>query len=163
MSRLVTKKRGWLGAVTLVASAAGMMAVSSVGKDEGLRLKSYKDIVGVDTACYGETLNIKPGMTFTKAQCDEMLLKRIDQFADKVEACVKKPMSDKTLVAFSSMAYNVGASGFCGSTTVRRFNAGDRAGACDAMLAWNKAGGKVVAGLTKRRERERALCLEGVR
>lgn len=163
MSRLVTKKRGLFGSVALVATLAGTMAVTNVGHDEGLKLRTYKDIVGVPTACYGETLNIKMGMTFTKAQCDEMLLKRLDEFAGKVEACVKKPMSDKTLVAFTSMAYNVGSGGFCGSTTARRYNAGDLKGACDAMLAWNKAGGRVVPGLTARRERERKLCLEGLK
>nr|WP_301302403.1 lysozyme [Methylorubrum extorquens] len=143
------------------------MAVKDVGQDEGLRLKTYKDIVGVPTYCYGETQNAKMGQTYTKAQCDELLLKRLDEFAGKVEQCVKKPMSDLTLVAFTGTAYNIGSGGFCGSTIVRRYNAGDYKGACDAILMWNKArvNGKMqpVRGLTLRRERERAKCLEGLK
>ncbi|AMB48250.1 lysozyme [Methylobacterium sp. AMS5] len=158
MSRLV--KRSVLGA--LVATAAGLMAITHTGQEEGLRLKAYKDIVGVPTACYGETKNIKMGMSFTKAQCDEMLLKRLDEFGTKVETCVKRPMKDRTMVAFTSLAYNVGSGGFCGSTVVRRYNAGDHKGACDAMLMWNKAGGRVVKGLTNRRERERKMCLADI-
>jgi lysozyme len=45
----------------------------------------------------------------------------------------------------------------------RRFDAGDRRGACDAFLMWNKAGGHAVAGLTNRRRAERALCLKGIK
>jgi lysozyme len=160
MSRLV-KRSMWGGA--LAATAAGILAVTNVGKDEGLRLKAYRDLVNVPTACFGETLGIKMGMTFTKAQCDELLLKRLDEFAGKVEHCVKKPMSDRTLVAFTSMAYNVGSGGFCGSTTVRLYNAGQFVEACRAMGYWNKAGGRVIPGLTARRARETAMCLEGLK
>jgi len=160
MSRLV-KRSMWGGA--LAATAAGLLAISSVGKDEGLRLKAYRDVVGIPTICRGETLGVKMGDTHTKEQCEAMFLRRLDEFAGKVEHCVKKPMSDRTLVAFTSMAYNVGVGGFCGSTTVRLYNAGDFAGACRAMGYWNKAGGRVIPGLTARRARETALCLEGLK
>lgn len=160
MSRLV-KKSMWGGA--LAATAAGLMAITNVGHDEGLRLKTYKDIVGVPTFCYGETQGARMGQTFTKAQCDELLLKRLDEFAGKVEHCIKKPMSDRTLVAFTSFAYNVGSGGACGSTAFRLYNAGDREGACRALGAWNKAGGRVIPGLTARRARETKLCIEGLK
>ena len=159
MSRLA--KRGmWSGA--LAATVAGVLAVSSVGKDEGLRLRTYKDVVGIPTYCYGETQGAKMGQVYTKAQCDELLLRRLDEFAGKVEHCVKAPMSDRTLVAFTSFAYNVGAGGACGSTAFRLYNAGDRQGACRALGSWNKAGGRVIPGLTARRARETKLCLEGL-
>ena len=160
MSRLV-KKSMWGGA--LAATAAGMLALSSVGSDEGLKLRTYKDIVGIPTFCYGETKGAKMGQTFTKAQCDELLLRRLDEFAGKVEHCIKRPMSDRTLVAFTSFSYNVGSGGACGSTAFRLYNAGDREGGCRALGAWNKAGGRVIPGLTKRRARETALCLEGLK
>ncbi|WP_375408498.1 glycoside hydrolase family protein, partial [uncultured Methylobacterium sp.] len=63
MSRLA-KKSMWGGA--LAATAAGMLALSSVGSDEGLKLRTYKDIVGIPTFCYGETKGAKMGQTFTK-------------------------------------------------------------------------------------------------
>lgn len=159
MSRLV--KRGLLGG--LVATAVGLAAITHTGEEEGLRLKAYIPIPGdVPTICYGETKGVRMGQTATKAECDAMLLARLDEFAGKVENCVKQPMSDRTLVSFVGLAYNIGSGGFCGSTVVRRYNAGDRRGACDAMLMWNKAGGREVRGLTLRRQRERALCLAGL-
>lgn len=154
MSRLV--KRGALGA--LVATAMGLATISHVGKEEGLRLRAYKDTVGVSTACYGETLNIKMGMTFTKEQCDAMLVKRLDEFANKVESCVKVPMSEKTEIAFVSFAYNIGQAGFCKSSTVRLYNQGRKVEACNAMMMWTKQ--KELVG---RRTREKNLCLAGVK
>jgi hypothetical protein len=56
----------------------------------------------------------------------------------------------------------VGSAGFCGSSAARRLNAGDYRGACDGLLSWNRAQGRVVKGLVNRRNAERNLCLEGV-
>lgn len=156
MSRLA-RKTMWGG--ELAATAAGLMAIGNVGKDEGLRLRTYQGIVGVPTYCYGETQGAVMGRTHTNTECDALLLRRLDQFAGKVEHCVKAPMSDKTLVAFPFTADNVGINGFCGSTSLRLFNAGDRTGACRAMGCWNKAGGRVVPGLTARRVRKTALLI----
>jgi len=167
VSRLVTKKTSLFGVVVLLATAAGTMAVNHTGAEEGLRLKTYRDIAGIPTDCYGETQGAKMGQTFTKAECDAKLLRRLDEFSGKVEACIKQPMSDKTLVAFVGLSYNIGSAGFCKSTTARLYNAGSFADACRAMGAWNKA--KVngvlrpVTGLTNRRARETALCLEGLK
>lgn len=163
MSRLVTKKRGVAGAFVLVATLAGTLAVQKVGGDEGLRLKTYKDIVGVSTYCYGEIKGAKMGQVYTKAQCDALLLKRLDEFANHVESCITKPMSDKTEVAFTSLAYNIGWGGFCKSSVVRLYNQGKSTEACDAMKAFNRAGGRPVPGLTARRGRESKLCKEGLK
>jgi len=65
-------------------------------------------------------------------------------------------------VAFVDIAYNIGVSGFCGSSMARRTNAGDMVGACNALLMWDKVGGKEVRGLTRRRQAERELCLKGL-
>lgn len=59
------------------------------------------------TICYGETKGVRMGQTATKAECDAMLLKRLDEFAGTVEACVKQPMSDRTLVSFVGLAYPI--------------------------------------------------------
>ncbi|MBY5974980.1 glycoside hydrolase family protein, partial [Ferrimonas balearica] len=76
-------------------------------------------------------------------------------------------LPDQTRAAFVSAAYNIGAGAFCGSSMSRRAQAGDLVGACDALLMWNKARVKgvlrPVTGLTRRRQAERALCLEGVK
>lgn len=140
--------------------AAALVAV--VGSAEGLRQTAYPDSIGVPTICYGETKGVQLGDHKTKAECDAMFVERLDEFANGVERCVKRPMSDKTEVAFVSLAYNIGMGGFCKSSVVRFYNAGATREACDAMLRFNRAGGVVFPGLTKRRERERKLCLEGL-
>lgn len=157
MSKL--KKGGIFGGIT----AVGLLAVATVGPFEGVRTVPYPDIIGVPTVCYGETKGVKlGGPAYTLAKCKEMLVDRLDEFADQVEACVTRPMSGKTEVAFVSLAYNIGSAGFCRSSVVRLYNAGDGRGACNAMVRFNRAGGNVVAGLARRREAERKLCLEGL-
>lgn len=147
------------GAVT----AAGALAVTLIGDFEGLRLKSYPDVIGVWTVCYGETKNIRPGMTFTKAECDRMFLDSIVAHERGMRACLDDPDSIpmRPYIAFVSLTYNIGVANFCRSTLRRLLNAGDVGGACLEFSKWNKAGGKEVRGLTLRRERERKFCLEG--
>lgn len=130
---------------------------------EGMRTTAYRDVVGIPTVCGGETKGIRMGMTFTRSECDAMLLKRLSEdFAPAVERCARQPMGDDLYVAHLSLAYNIGTGAYCKSSVVRLWNAGERRASCNAFLSWNKAGGRVVAGLTKRREAERALCLKGV-
>lgn len=151
---------GTAGAIT----ALGLLAISFVGSWEGLRLYSYKDVIGVWTACYGETANIKPGMKFTKEQCDDMFIESLAKHERALRRCLNSPdtIPVKTYVAFLSLAYNIGEGGFCRSSIVRKWNAGDGYGACNALLLYNKAGGRVVQGLVNRRRAERALCVNGL-
>lgn len=144
-------------------SAAALLAIAVVGGFEGLRLNAYRDVVGVPTICYGETRGVKMGDKATKAECDDMLLNGLQEFEAAVLRCTpsiaKAP--NERLVAAVSLAYNIGQGAYCKSTVARRFNAGDVRGACDAFLMWNKAGGVVWPGLTRRRQAERELCLKG--
>ncbi len=142
------------------------IAVPVVAQFEGLWLTAKVDTIGTGkplTWCYGETEGpVKLGQRFTKIECDEMLAKKLPRYANEIAKCIKVDISDKTRAAFVSFAYNVGSSGFCKSTAARKLNAGDTRGACDALMAWNRAGGRVVRGLTNRRAKERAMCLEGI-
>lgn len=151
---------GTIGAVTGI----GLLAIGFVGGWEGLRLYAYKDVVGVWTACYGETKGIKPGMRFTKEQCDEMFLGGLERHERALRRCLDAPdqVPEKTYVAFLSLAYNIGEGGFCRSSVVKRWNRGDQYGSCNAILMWNKAGGRVVQGLVNRRRAERVLCIDGL-
>jgi lysozyme len=141
------------------ATAAAALAISLVGGFEGLRLTAYRDVVGVATLCYGETRGIRMGMTATKAECDAMLLKGLQEFEQGVLACTKVEMPMRRQVAMVSFAYNVGVGAYCGSSVVRLLNDNKPRAACDALLKWNKAGGVVFPGLTRRRQAERELCL----
>lgn len=131
-------------------------------------LQVYFDIAGIPTACDGITRGVRRGQTYTEAQCTALLEKELVIHATGVMRCT--PAFDPArhgyqIAAAVSFAYNIGVSGYCGSTAARRFNQGRFAEGCDALLAWNKArvNGvlRPVAGLTRRRERERQLCRKG--
>lgn len=140
-------------------------ALDLIKEFEGLRLLAYQDSVGVWTIGYGTTaaagLGITPrhGMRITQAQAEDYLRQGVEKFADNIRPSITMPVTDNEFGAMVSLAYNIGPGAFRGSTLLRRFNSGDIKGAADQFLAWNKAGGKVLAGLTRRREAERALFL----
>ena len=148
------------GAVT----AAGVLAIGLIGGFEGLRTKAYRDVVGVPTVCFGETRGVKMGDTYTVDECKAMLGDGLVEFEAGIRKCLTSPdnIPAKPYVAFLSLAYHTGQRAFCGSSVARKANAGDLRGACDAILAWNKAGGRVIKGIVTRRQEERALCLEGL-
>lgn len=144
--------------------AATALAISIVGGAEGLSLTTYQDVIGVWTGCYGETKGMKPGMRFTLNECRQMLIWSLREHESGMRKCLDVPdaLPDKIYVAMLSGAYNFGTERFCSSSMARKINEGDLSGACDALLLYNKAGGKVINGLTNRRERERKLCREGL-
>ncbi|MGO6726445.1 glycoside hydrolase family protein, partial [Rhizobium ruizarguesonis] len=71
-------------------------------------------------------------------------------------------LPDARFVALTSFAYNVGVKAACGSSAVRLINQGRAAEGCEALLKWNRAAGIVFPGLTRRRQKERQFCLEGI-
>jgi lysozyme len=147
--------------VKVAGPAAAVMLLALVGTWEGKRNDPYKDIVGVWTVCYGET---RVAMRrYTNAECEDMLANGITDFAEPVlrrnPELAGRPHQ---LAAATSLAYNIGAANYRRSTTARLFSARQWRGACDAILRWNRAGGRVINGLTRRREAERKLCLTGL-
>jgi lysozyme len=148
------------------AKAAGwaLICVACVAPWEGLWTTAKPDRLAynIPTVCYGETEGVKIGDHYTKEQCADMLAAKLPRYNAEISKCIHVPISDKTRAAFVSFAYNVGSGGFCRSSAARRLNAGDSRGACDALMVWNRAGGRVVKGLTNRRAAERKLCLEGI-
>ncbi|MBD8628349.1 lysozyme [Oxalobacteraceae sp. CFBP 8753] len=123
----------------------------------------YRDMAGVLTYCTGATENAAWGKTYTPAQCRAQLDRDLERHAAGIAMCIPLArLTDGQKVAFVDVAYNIGVSGFCGSSMARRTNAGDMVGACNALLMWNKVGGKEVRGLTRRRQAERELCLKGI-
>jgi len=137
-------------------------AVSFIGQWEGLRTEAYRDIVGVWTVCYGETKNVRPGDSYSKAECDAMLAQAIAFYEAQLDRCLTAPVPAGMKIALVSWTYNVGAGAACRSTLVRKANAGDLAGACRELPRWNRAGGRVIRGLTNRRLSERAMCLRAL-
>lgn len=147
--------------VALVGTTAAGLMVATVGMWEGKRNDPYQDIVGVWTVCYGETR--VPMKNYTNAQCEDMLAEGLADFAEPV--LLRNPEllgRPHQLAAATSLAYNIGPANYNRSTVARRFSAGNWRGACDAFLLWNKAGGRVVPGLQRRREAERKICLRDI-
>lgn len=132
---------------------------------EGFRSEAYRDPVGIWTIGYGTTAaaNVgivpKAGMAISEAEAEKYLAKALAKFADQIRPHIKREINDNQFGAFVSLAYNIGPNAFIGSTALRRFNDGDETGAANAMLWWNKAGGRILAGLERRREAERKLFL----
>lgn len=141
------KAAGWAG-----------IALACVGAFEGLRLYAYRDPVGIPTICFGETRGVRMGQRKTHAECEGLLIARLQEFNDGVNRCVHVPMSDSRRAAMVSFAYNVGTGAFCRSTLVKRLNRGDP-NACDELLKWTKAKGITLPGLVRRRKEERQLCM----
>ena len=146
------------------SAAAMAAAISLIGGYEGLRLHSYQDVIGVWTACYGETRGIKPGMKFTKAQCDAQFARALVEFETGMRACLKEPdaIPIRPYIAFLSLSYNIGLGAFCKSSVARQANLGNMRVACNRIPAFNKAGGRVLKGLVSRRGDEQKFCLSGV-
>lgn len=151
--------------IAVIGAGAAMIAVPETQKWEGRELEAYRDIVGVVTICDGDTSNVKMGQRATPEECDQRLARQMVRHAVPVIRCVpalKDPARRQQLAASVVLAYNIGPAGFCGSTVARRFNAGNWKGGCDAFLMWNRAGGRVIRGLTNRRNAERKICLTGL-
>lgn len=142
----------------------GVATITHVAGPQYLRV--YLDLVGKATACDGLTgAGIAPGKSFTEAQCATMLESRLADTAQHVMDCTPGlaltiPNRDNVRGAAVSLAYNVGWPTYCRSTMRRQINAGQIAASCTSLTWFNKAGGRVVAGLVNRRSREKALCLK---
>jgi lysozyme len=153
-------KRG-LAAFVGAAAATGLLLFTPA--QEGTKLTTYRDLGGVLTYCTGATENAQWGREYTPAECAAQLDRDLERHAAGIAKCIHlERLTDGQKVAFVDAAYNIGVANFCSSSMARKTNAGDMVGACNALLLWNKVGGREVAGLTKRRQRERELCLKGL-
>lgn len=126
---------------------------------EGLELEAYLCPADVWTIGYGHTGNVKEGDSITKAEAEALLEKDLAVFRNGVTRAVKVPLNENQFGALVSFAYNLGIGSLQSSTLLKLLNAGDYAGAADQFLRWNKSKGKVLTGLVRRREAERAVFL----
>ncbi|HCR2108535.1 TPA: lysozyme [Enterobacter asburiae] len=138
--------------------------IALIKQFEGCKLTAYQDSVGVWTIGYGWTQPvddkpIRAGMTIKQETADRLLKTGLVSYESDVSRLVKVGLTQGQFDALVSFTYNLGARSLSTSTLLRKLNAGDYAGAADEFLRWNKAGGKVLNGLTRRREAERALFL----
>jgi lysozyme len=122
---------------------------------EGCRLKSYQDSVGIWTIGFGSTMGICEGMEITHEQAEQKLWADVRGAEKCVNAGVAVPLTQNEFDALVSFVFNVGCKAFLGSTLLRCLNGGDYDRAAAEFGRWDKARGKVLAGLTARRAAER--------
>ncbi|EJJ4408623.1 lysozyme [Salmonella enterica] len=148
----------------LLAGGAGAIAIAAAmlgGHDglEGRRYEPYHDVAGVLTVCDGHTgKDIIPGRRYTDAECDALLNQDLARVKAQIDPLIKVSIPESERAALYSFAYNVGTGAFARSTLLRKLNAGDHAGACNALKRWTYAGGKQWKGLVTRREIEHEVC-----
>lgn len=130
--------------------------IELIKKFEGCKLTAYRDAVGVLTIGYGHTGNVKEGQKITKKKAEELLIKDLEKFETGVNLLIlaKYRFNQNEFDALVSFAYNLGLGNLKKLTKNGKRNKGQIA---DAIPLYNKAGGKVLSGLVKRRKAERDL------
>jgi lysozyme len=136
--------------------------INLIKKYEGCYLKAYKCPANVWTIGYGRTKGVKQGMKITKAKAEAHLKDDLVTFENAVDKYVKVPINQNQFDALVSFSFNCGTGALKTSTLLRNLNKKDYSGAANEFLRWNKANGKVLNGLTKRRKEERTLFLTPV-
>lgn len=138
----------------------GERGLKLIQRFEGLRLQAYLCPAGVWTIGYGHTKDVKPGDRINEARAVELLREDCADAEQDVEKYVEVPLNQNQFDALVSFTFNLGGGALRDSTLRRVLNQGLYRDAADEMLRWNKAKGKVLPGLARRREAERYLFLQ---
>lgn len=128
---------------------------------EGFRSHAYQDATGVWTIGYGHTKNVQPTDVISAAQGYSMLRNELIEYENYVNTLVKVPLYQHQFDALVSWTYNLGPTNLKNSTLLEVLNKGRYDLVPDEIRRWNRAGGKELEGLTRRREAE-ALMFAGV-
>lgn len=153
----MTPRQRRVGAAAAIATAIAIPC-------EGLRQWAYLDPPGILTVCYGSTTNVVAGRRYPLDECRARLDADMTAAVEVVERC-HPGLPENVLAAFGDAVYNIGPKVACGpgSTAAKMLAAGDIPGACNQLPRWNRARVAGVSvelpGLTKRRAKERELCL----
>jgi|TARA_R110001583_G_scaffold7687_4_gene37743 lysozyme len=124
---------------------------------EGFKAVAYLCPANVWTIGYGRTKNVKDGDITSMPQATRDLEEELVEFGDQVHRVVDVELSQNEFDALTSWTYNLGVGNLQSSTLLKKLNAGDKDSVPSEMLRWNKAAGKVLAGLTTRRQAEADL------
>jgi len=140
----------------------GQAGLTLIKEFEGLRLEKYKDAVGKWTIGYGHLVlpSERIDRPITESEAEDLLQSDLRKFEGGVIQYVVVSMNQNQFDALVSFAFNLGLSNLRGSTLLRLLNQGKYAEAAEQFLRWNKAGGAILPGLTRRRAAERELFLK---
>ena len=135
-----------------------------VKKFEGCKLKAYRCPAGICTIGYGHTSAagnplVNDGMTITQEQANTILAADLVKFEQAVEALLKQPVTQEQFDVLVDFAYNAGVGALRSSTLLKKVNAAQFDDVPAELMKWTKGGGKVLAGLVRRRQAESAWWL----
>lgn len=134
--------------------------LSLIKKFEGLELTAYQCSAGVWTIGYGHTKGVQEGDEWSESHANDMLELELEEYEGYINDCVEVSLSQNQFDALVSWVYNLGPANLKSSTMLKVLNLGDFPKVPEQIKRWNKAGGKVLQGLIRRREAE-ALLFEG--
>ncbi|MBS0453953.1 MAG: lysozyme [Proteobacteria bacterium] len=155
--------------VTVAALSLSAAAFVGILTREGYTDQAVIPTKGdVPTYGFGTTEGVKMGDRTTPVQAAQRALADSQKFEGALKSCVNAPLHQAEYDVYVDLSYNIGSAAFCSSTIVKRLNAGDYAGACDAILMWKKAAGydcstpgnRRCAGLWTDRLNKHKQCME---
>lgn len=121
---------------------------------EGCKLRAYLDAVDVPTIAYGRTKDVKIGDICTQQQAEDWLEEELVEYEGYVNEAVKVELTQPQFDSLVSWTYNLGPSNLNRSSMLRVLNTSDYDNVPEQIMRWNKAGGRVLPGLVRRREAE---------
>ena len=141
------------------------MKISNKGIDlikhfEGCETEAYKCPAGVWTIGYGHIKGVQEGQVITETQAHEMLVEELKEYENYILNAVEVDLNQNQFDAMVSWVYNLGPTNLKSSTLLKELNSKNYNAAAQEITKWNKAGGKVLTGLVKRREAEASLFNE---
>jgi lysozyme len=136
-----------------------LKGIALIKEYEGLRLGAYLCSAGVLTIGYGHTGGVKEGDLITEQKAEQLLQDDLKKFENGVLRLVRVPLTQNQFDALVSFAFNLGVGNLGKSTLLKMLNDRDYKGAAGQFIRWNKAAGKELAGLTRRRIAESELFL----
>jgi len=131
--------------------------LSLIKRFEGCRLESYKCSANVLTIGYGHTSGVKETDTITQDEADKLLQEDVEQFEKYVDDNVTVELGQSQFDALVAWTFNLGVGNLRESTMLKKLNSEDYASVPSEMKRWNKAGGKTLDGLIRRRKAESLL------
>lgn len=160
--------RARIAIAALTISAAGFVGILN---REGYSEQAYPDPTrGRDLPTYGfgSTEGVKMGDAIKPLPAINRAMREVTEFEGIIKRCVKVPLHQAEYDAYLELAHNIGPTAFCTSTIVKRVNALDYRGGCEAILLWNKSNGqdcsapgnRTCSGLWRDRLRVYDKCME---
>jgi lysozyme len=137
--------------------------IAAVKAAEGFRSSAYYDRTGKCWTCgFGETLNVTESTRMTEEEAETRLRQRLTAFGKGVQRLVRVNLTQSQFDALTDFSYNCGIGSLSGSTLLKYLNLGNYEQAGNEFERWNKSGGEVLPGLTKRRSLEHSWFTEEI-